>query len=276
MNNDEYITAWGNWLPRGRAEGVHAAPTSWEFDVNLLVVNGNRTEAVTRTVLAEAERAASHGTKVQAVTATFGADIVFSHAGDAIAAHAVLDSLARHHPGFDAAILAISFDSGLAAARELLSIPVFGITESALLAASRVGQRIGVITFGQVSAALYHEVFHRSGMMPRIAAICTIEIGASRDYLNAGDRDQRVITEANALVVKEAVDVVVVCGAAVAGIAHRVQTAVSVPIIDGVACAVADAEAAARSPGSRTPAHGGPFSRMAGVSAELAALFEPR
>jgi allantoin racemase len=274
--NDEYITASGSWLPQGGAEGAQAAPTSWEFDVNLLVVNGNRTEAVTRTVLAEVERTASQGTKVQAVTASFGADIVFSHAGDAIAAHAVLDSLARHHPRFDAAILAISFDSGLAAARELLPIPVFGITESALLAASHIGQRIGVITFGQVSLALYREVFHRSGMMPRIAAIRTIEIGASRDYLNAGDRDERVIKEANDLAITDAVDVVVVCGAAVAGIAHRLQTAVRVPIIDGVACAVADAEAAARGSGSRPAKHTGPFSRMAGVSPELAALFEPR
>lgn len=264
------------WRPQRGPEGTHVPPTSWGLDVNLLMVNGNRTEAVTQTVLAEAERSASPGTRVRAVTATFGADIVFSHAGDAIAAHAVLDSLAQHHQGFDAAILAISFDSGLAAARELLPIPVFGITESALLAASRIGSRIGVITFGQVSIALYREVFHRTGMMPRIAAIRTIEIGASRDYLNASDRDERVITEANDLAITEAVDVVVVCGAAVAGIAHRLRAAVSVPIVDGVACAVADAEAAARLPGSRAPARTGPFSRMAGVSAELAALFERR
>jgi allantoin racemase len=245
-----------------------------ESGVKLLLVNGNRTQAVTDTVLAEARLVASQGTVCEAVTAKFGMDIVFSHAGDAIAAHAVLDSLARHHAGFDAAILAISFDSGLAAARELLPIPVLGITESSLRAAAALGERIGVITFGTLSRKLYDDVFARSGVLPSIAAIRTIDIASASEYLAPAQLDARIAATANALADEEGVDAVVICGAAMSGVARRLKNAVRVPVIDGVAAAVIEAEALVGA-GFRNPARTpGPVSRAAGVSPELAALFE--
>ena len=241
--------------------------------MKLLLVNGNRTQAVTDTVLAEARLAAAPGTELAAVTASFGMDIVFSHAGDAIATHAVLDSLAHHYAGFDAAILAISFDSGLAAARELLPIPVLGITGSALNAACALGQRIGIITFGAVSRPLYDDVFTRCGVMPRVAGIRTIDIASAGEYLAPAQQDARIVAAANALATEDGADAVVICGAAMAGVSRRIGAAVKVPIVDGVACAVREAEALVRTghrPAARLP---GPSSRATGISAELAALF---
>lgn len=241
--------------------------------MKLLLVNGNRTQAVTDTVLAEARRVAAPATALLAVTATFGIDIVFSHAGDVIAAHAVLDSLARHHHGCDAAILAISFDSGLAAARELLPIPVFGITESALLAACKLGERIGIITFGKRSLALYHDVFARYGVIQRGAAIRTIDITSTAEYLAAEKLDARIVAEANSLAA-EGADAVVICGAAMAGVARRLSDAVSVPLVDGVASAVTQAEALVGA-GFRPVPPLQPAITM-GLSPELTALFQRR
>jgi allantoin racemase len=226
--------------------------------VKLLLVNGNRTQAVTETVLAEARVAAAPGTDVTAVTASFGMDIVFSHAGDAIATHAVLDSLAHHYTGFDAAILAISFDSGLAAARELLPIPVLGITESALNVACAMGGR---------------DVFARCGVMPRVAGIRTIDIASAGEYLAPAQQDARIVAAANALAAEDGADAVVICGAAMAGVSRRLGSAVQVPIVDGVACAVREAEALVRA-GYRPPARvAGPPSHATGISPDLAALF---
>ena len=244
---------------------------SRRITLKLLLVNGNRTQAVTDKVLTEARRVAAPGTVVTAVTAAFGMDIVFSHAGDAIAAHAVLDSLAKHHHGCDAAILAISFDSGLLAARELLPIPVVGMTESALQVASANGQRIGIITFGEVSRALYHEVFSRYGVLPAVAGIRVIDIASTADYLSADKMDARIVIEANALATAGA-QAVVICGAAMAGVAQRLQLAVTVPLVDGIASAVIRAEALVGA-GFRLPPPLRP-AQTAGLSAELAALFE--
>lgn len=244
--------------------------------MKLLLVNGNRTQAVTDTVLAEARLAASPGSELIAVTAAFGVDIVYSHAGNALAAHAVLDSLAKHHTGCDAAILAISFDSGLAAARELLPMPVLGITESSLTAACALGQRIGVITFGAVSQPLYEEVFARHGMRARIAAIRTIDLASTSDYLTPALLDARIAAVANALADEERVDAVVVCGAAIAGVARRLKSLVRVPLFDGVSAAVHAAEALVGA-GFQLPAcTPGPRSQASGVAPQLAKLFERR
>ena len=163
--------------------------------MKLLLVNGNRTRSVTEAVLAEARTVAHVDTQVDAVEAAFGADIVFSHAEHAVAGHAVLDALARHVTGYDAALLAISFDSGLAAARELLNIPVLGITEAALLTACQLGRRIGVVTIGRNSTPLYRDVFAQSGVADRIAAIGTVDLSSAGEYLSPQEFDARVADE---------------------------------------------------------------------------------
>ena len=100
--------------------------------MKLLLVNGNTTQAVTDRVLAEARRCAAPGTEVTGATARFGVSIVSTEAENDIAAHAVLDTLSATYADHDAAILAISFDTALAGARQILPIPVIGMTEAAL------------------------------------------------------------------------------------------------------------------------------------------------
>jgi allantoin racemase len=241
--------------------------------MKLLLVNGNRTRSVTEAVLAEARTVAHADTQVDAVEAAFGADIVFSHAEHAVAGHAVLDALARHVAGYDAAILAISFDSGLAAARELLNIPVLGITEAALLTACQLGRRIGVVTIGRNSTPLYRDVFAQSGVADRIAALGTVDLASAGEYLSPQEFDARVAAEANLLVNLKGADVVVACGAALAGVSRRARASVAVPFIDGVGAAVRQAEALVRGGYVARARAAGPRATMAGVSPELAALF---
>ena len=72
--------------------------------MKLLLVNGNTTQAVTDLVVAEATRCAAPGTAITGVTARFGVTIVSTEAEEEIAGHAVLDALAAHFAGHDAAI----------------------------------------------------------------------------------------------------------------------------------------------------------------------------
>jgi allantoin racemase len=103
-----------------------------------------------------------------------------------------------------------------------------------------------------------------------VAGIRTIDIASSAEYLAAEKMDARIIAEANALAVDGA-DAVVICGAAMAGVARRLKPAVSVPLIDGVTSAVAQAEALVGA-GFRPSAPLNP-AQTAGLSPELAALF---
>ena len=97
--------------------------------MRVLLINPNITEAMTESMAAEARRFASPSTEIIAVTAAFGTQYVENRIEAAIAAHAVLDALAKHAAGCDAALICAFGDPGLAAAREFVDIPVVGIEE---------------------------------------------------------------------------------------------------------------------------------------------------
>src|SRR6476661_5639380 len=114
--------------------------------MKLLLVNANTNTFVTDTVAAAARRCASPGTEILAVTSSFGARIIESRAENAIGTYATLALVAEHSEGCDATIVAVSYDTGLAGARELSSIPVIGMTEAPLLTACMLGGRIGIVS----------------------------------------------------------------------------------------------------------------------------------
>jgi allantoin racemase len=213
--------------------------------MNLLLVNGNTTQAVTDRVVAEAMRCASAGTAITGVTARFGVSIVSTEAEEDVARHAVLDALAANFAGHDAAILAISFDTALLGARQIMAIPVVGMTEASLLTACLLGRRFGLISFGQSSRWMYLDLVQRAGLAQRMVALETIELANSASYLLEGGQDAAVI-DASARLIEAGADVVVVAGAAVAGIAHRLRAQLPVPLLDGIACAVGQAETLVR------------------------------
>jgi allantoin racemase len=210
--------------------------------MKLLLVNGNITQAVTDLVQAEALRHARTGTEVTAVTATFGVPIVSTELENTIAGHAVLDLLAKHAPGHHAAVLAISFDTALIAARQMLDIPVIGMTEASLHAACLIGRRFGLITFGTLSRPLYVDLVHERGLRDRMAGCVSIDVGSVIAYLEHAAFDEPACDAARSLVTDHGADVVVICGAAVAGIAARLQPRLDVPVLDGIGCAVRLAE----------------------------------
>ena len=213
--------------------------------MKLLLVNGNTTQAVTDRVVAEATRCAAPGTAITGVTARFGVSIVSTEAEEEIAGHAVLDALAASFAGHDAAILAISFDTALLGARQIVPIPVLGMTEASLLTACLLGRRFGLISFGQSSRSMYLDLVQRVGLAQRMAGLETIELTNSAAYLREGGQDAAVIDASGRLIAAGA-DAVVVAGAAVAGIAHRLRAQLSVPLLDGIACAVGQTETLVR------------------------------
>lgn len=220
----------------------------------ILLVNPNTTQAVTDVVLAEARRTASPSVALEAVTSDFGASIVSTEPENVIAAHALLELLATHHAGFDAAIAAISFDSGVFAARTLLPIPVVGITEAALHTACMIGRRYGLVVLGKMSIPLYDDLIDRIGLRTRLGAIEAVEVASRSQYLDRALMDRAILEAVERLATRGGIDVAVICGAAVAGVAHRLSAQASLPLLDGVAPALAQAEALARlKPKSPTP-----------------------
>jgi allantoin racemase len=210
--------------------------------MRLLLINGNTTEFVTETAAAEARRSCRADTEILAVTSEFGAAVISTRTEHAIAEHAMVTLAARHAAGCDAAVVVVSYDTGLKALRELLPIPVVGMTEAALLTACMLGGRIGLVALGARVQPIYRELVASYGLDKRIAGWRVRE--ASSVY-SPGDTtaiDRMLVETANEIVAQDGAEAVILLGAVMAGAPRRVQAEVPVPVLDGVACGVRQAE----------------------------------
>jgi allantoin racemase len=211
--------------------------------MRLLVVNANTSQVVTDKVAAQARASAADGTEIVAVTGDFGARVIGSRAEHAIGEHSALALVARHGPGCDAVVIAVSYDTGLRAVRELFAGPVVGMTEAGLLTACMLGGRIGVVTFGRRVLPLYHELVTGYGLAGRIAGWRTLESTAAYQPGAHAALDDELAAAANDLVERDGAESVLLTGAVMAGVPARLQTRVPVPLVDCIACAVKQAEA---------------------------------
>ena len=246
--------------------------------MRLLVLNPNTSEFVTQRVAQQARRVAQPGTEIVPVTGAFGARVITTRAEQAIAEHATLDALARHADGCDAVVLAVSYDTALRAAREMLAVPVVGITEAALLTACMLGTRTGVVVFGRRVLPLYQEVALLHGMAARIAGWRALESTAPYADGDQSAVDHALVAAVDDLVERDGCEVVVLAGAVMAGVPERLQARVAVPLLDGVSCAIPQAEMLVRL--GRPKARAGslaplPARELVGVGAAMQARFGP-
>jgi allantoin racemase len=241
--------------------------------MRILLINPNTSPVVSAKVLAGARAAASPDTHVEVVTGDFGASVVSTRTENAIAAHSAVALAARHAAGYDAVVIAMSYDTGAGAVRELLDVPVVGITEAALHTACMLGAQIGVVAFGRRVLPLYRELVAGYGLAGRIAGWRVIESTAAYAPGDDAALDRALVEAACGLVEHDGAEVVVLTGAVMAGVPERLQPEVPVPLLDGIGCGVRQAETlvrlAPRKP--RTGSYAPPGRRkLAGVDPAIA------
>lgn len=244
--------------------------------MKLLLVNPNLTQAVTDAVLAAARSRAAPGTELVAVTGSFGPAVIGSRAENALAQHGVLDLVAQHAPGCDAVVLGVSLDTALWACRELLDIPVVGMTEAGLLCGATVATRIGLLTNGARMGPLYRELVQSYGLGERLAGVETLALTPQQMVGAPQDAQDAVLAAARTLIERDGAEAVLLAGAAMASMAEALQPHLPVPLLDGVGCAVALAQALVglRLPRARVGSVSSTGGRsVQGVSPALTALF---
>lgn len=209
----------------------------------ILLVNPNVTEAITATMLAEARRTASVGTEIVPATARFGTQYIENRVEAAIAGHAVLEALAEHAPGCDAAIVAAFGDPGVHAAKEMLEIPVLGIAEAAFLTAWTLGRRYAIVCLSPRLGVWYRECAEEHGLAGRLVAVRPLDVPPSDITAAKEQTGRRLVDACHEVIERHGAEVVIMGGGPIAGLARTVANEIPVPVLDGVTCAVRMAEA---------------------------------
>jgi allantoin racemase len=212
--------------------------------VKLLIINPNITESVTRLIGEEAQRAASPGTELTLLTAPFGVAYIETRLEALIGAYATLLTVSENLGKHDAVIIAAFGDPGLPALREAIDRPVVGLTEAALAAAAKLGDRFSIVAISQRIGVWYRETVEGYGYSDRLASIRALDqpirdIGGVQD-----EHAARLKALCTAAVEQDGAEVLILAGAPLAGLARRIEGQLPVPLVDPIASAVGLAETA--------------------------------
>ena len=209
--------------------------------MKILLVNPNTSASVTARIDAVARTSASPGTEIATLTAPRGVPYIATRGEAVIGAAVALEMLAEHHAGCDAAVIAAFGDPGLYGARELLPIPVVGMAEAAMLTACMLGRRFALVSFAQALEPWFRECVELHGLERRLSGIHMLD-GPFRDIGDVQEEKEALLIELCHKAIAAGADTIVLAGAPLAGLAAKVAERVPVPLVDGVAAAVKQAE----------------------------------
>lgn len=211
--------------------------------MKLLIINPNISRDVTSLIESEARRSARPATELSMVTAAFGVAYIETRAEAQIGGYASMQIAAEHYLQHDAVIVAAFGDPGLPALREILPIPVTGMTESALVSACQQGNRFSVIAISQRIQSWYRETIASYGFSDRLASIRALDEPLAHIGRVQQDQGDRLVALAERAVADDGADVLILAGAPLAGLARSVSHRLPVPALDGVTCAMHQAQA---------------------------------
>lgn len=197
-----------------------------------LVINPNMTEAVTTLVVKACQRQ-QPSVRWEGVTARIGAPYIADEVTYVQGAHAALDALEREYDGHDAVLLACFGDPGLLALRQCAPVPVLGLASASLEAAMQLG-RFSIVTGGAPWVPMLERFARSHGLDTHLCGIHAIEWSGLQIAA-----DPEGACEALLAAARQGMDggaeLVLLGGAALAGLAPRLQPRLDVTVLDSVA-----------------------------------------
>ena len=201
--------------------------------VRILLINPNTSPEITDLV-AQYARASAGGAEIFPVTGRFGARYIASRAAAAIAAHAALDLLAEHVARCDAVYLACFGDPGLFALREVSPVPVVGMAEASCRLAAVNGRTFSIVTGGVGWGPMLREFVAMLDLSDKLASVRTIAPTGGTIVSDRNKHLEALAQACRASADEDGADVVILGGAALAGLANVVAPGLPIPVICSV------------------------------------------
>jgi allantoin racemase len=212
--------------------------------MRIKIINPNTTWSMTEKIGACARSVARPGTEIVAVSPAMGPASIESHYDEALAVPGLLQEVAAgEREGVDGYVIACFGDPGLQAARELARGPVVGIAQAAMHVASLVGTRFSVVTTLARTIGQARHLAEAYGMQRFCANVRACEIPVLELEAPGSKARERIVEECRRALAEDGSDTIVLGCAGMADLAADLSRAYGVPVVDGVAAAVKQAEA---------------------------------
>lgn len=213
--------------------------------MKLRIVNPNTTASMTRKIEAAASAVARDDTEVVAVNPEFGPASIEGYFDEAFSLPGLLDEIAKGADA-DAFVIACFDDTGLEAARCATEAPVIGIGEAAFHMAGLVAEKFSVVTTLSRSIVPIERNLAKYGLIARCARVRAADVPVLALEEEGSDARRRIETEIARALDEDGAEAIVLGCAGMADLARALGEKFDAPVLDGVACAVTLAEAAAR------------------------------
>ncbi|MFI7104897.1 aspartate/glutamate racemase family protein [Nonomuraea sp. NPDC050227] len=214
--------------------------------MRILIVNVNTTRSMTDTIRAQAAAHASPGVEIVALTPSFGPESVEGNFESYLAAVAVMDRVVRYDEPYDAVIQAGYGEHGREGLQELLDVPVVDITEAAAQVAMLIGRTYSVVTTLDRAVPQIEDRLRLAGLAGRCASIRASGLSVLELEEDPGRAVEAIVAQAREAVTGDRAEVICLGCGGMAGLDRKITAATGVPVVDGVAAAVALAEGLVR------------------------------
>lgn len=212
--------------------------------MRILVINPNTTASMTDKIRATAEAVAAPGTRIVAVNPADGPVSIEGAYDEAFCLPGLLaETREGVADGADAVVVACFDDPGLDACRELVAVPVVGICEAAMMAASVVGHGFSVVTTLPRAVPIIEALAFRYGYERHCRRVRAADIPVLALEEEGGGAAALVRAEVLAAIEQDGAEAVLLGCAGMTDLADALTKETGVPVIDGVAAAVKLAEA---------------------------------
>lgn len=250
--------------------------------MRILVLNPNTSESMTAEIADAARAAADRGTELVCLAPRFGTSAIDSAAESYLSAVGVMDVVAMLLDAgtfdYDAVVLAGFGEHGRDALAEMVSVPVFDIAECAAHVAYLIGRRFSVITTLARSIAPIEDRLLLAGLNAHCASVRACGLSTAEVDADPAGAVRAIVDEAARAVAEDGADVICLGCAGMAGVTAAISNKLGVPAVDGVAAAVALAQAVVGlglstskvgvyAPGPANPRSHWPISRALGLDA---------
>ena len=212
--------------------------------MRILVINPNASQSMTQKIGQVAGLVCREDTDVTVKCLERGPVTIESSYDEAYAIGPTIDLVREAvQENYDAIILACFCEVGVEAAREISSVPVFGLEEVTLATAITLGNKFGILTEKLPRVAMKERHVRRYGLLKRMASIRPLELSVAELDREPERTKAAGIDLARRMVEEDGAEVIIMGCAAMAGYSDEIERELGVPVLDPLTTSVKFVEA---------------------------------
>ena len=201
--------------------------------MKILIINPNSSEEMTASIRKAAENFADGEFEVVCKSTSGAPEFIETYEDEVKAGPGMIQLVRENEESFDAFIVACHCDPNLDAMKEITRKPVVGIGEASMKIASMLGHRFSVIS------TLKHSIPNKEFLVRKYHLQEVLaSIKAPPEGLMSCSDEEKMLQAAKAAIEEDMAEVIVLGCAGMAGLDHKLQEKLGVPVLDGIICAL--------------------------------------